>query len=237
MGRRGSHPTRVRAGRVEPFSTADSVRFSTPDSGLGASSGYTVPANAPLRDPRFSGPCDYPSKTLQGIAPLSPCEDPLLPCQVPAGLLPHQPAMKPRYCPARIQGCCKIISVELLLQRQSISVASSHRSQLPAHTHTRMYLYAHPDTHGHRHNHPVRAPGAGGCPLHEPGRSAAHLHAHTERSACTSAHTPRGLHQLNSLAHLFLLMQQIKLLYRRRKTHPRHSAGAERSAKAFVQHS
>lgn len=30
-------------------------------------------------------------------------------------------------------------------------------------------------------------------------------------------HTHAGLHQLNSLAHLFLLMQQIKLLYRQRK--------------------
>lgn len=40
---------------------------------------------------------------------------------------------------------------------------------------------------------------------------------HTNRDKRMHAHTHRGLHQLNSLAHLFLLMQQIKLLYRRRK--------------------
>lgn len=42
-------------------------------------------------------------------------------------------------------------------------------------------------------------------------------HTHTNRDKHMHAHTHRGLHQLNSLAHLFLLMQQIKLLYRQRK--------------------
>lgn len=54
------------------------------------------------------------------------------------------------------------------------------------------------------------------CPVSAHTRSHSHTHSRSRRG-----HAHPGLHQLNSLARLFLLMQQIKLLYRRRK-HTRH---------------
>lgn len=73
------------------------------------------------------------------------------------------------------------------------------------HTHSRGCTDGHTDTP------------RGGCP----GSSRSSHTLTLTRCRSRRVHARPGLHQLNSLARLFLLMQQIKLLYRRRK-HTRH---------------
>lgn len=150
-----------------------------------------------------------------------PCKYPLLLHQVPAvppsvPLACHESLLLPCQYPRLLQNyfCRATASVTV-----RCLAAGSHRSRFPAHTNTHTHIHAHPDRHGHTHNHPIRAPGGGGCTLHVSWCSAVHIHAdtHTQTEISTCTHTHRGLHQLNSLAHLFLLMQQIKLLYRQRK--------------------